>query len=118
MLKQATRKPSLPRAIATPATAAGDAASGSPPARWLSLTLGLGLAGSLLLWAAFPPVGWHWLAWIAPVPWLWLARQPKLAGRRPYLMLWLAGSLHWLAMLYGVRMAHPALNAGWVVLSA
>src|SRR6478672_11312955 len=37
----------------------------------ISSTLGLGLLGGLLLWAAFPPLNLPWLAWITPLPWLW-----------------------------------------------
>ncbi len=33
-------------------------------------------------------------------------------------MIWLAGTLHWLVMLQGIRLAHPALYLGWVALSA
>lgn len=82
------------------------------------LTLGLGIGGGLLLWAAFPPLDLPWLAWVAPVAWLWLIRSPKLPGRQAYAVLWLAGFVHWLCMLYGVRLAHPALNAGWLALAA
>ncbi len=78
----------------------------------------MGLLGSLLLWAAFPPLNLPWLAWIAPLPWLWLARLPKLAGWRPYVVLWFCGTIHWLLMLEGIRLAHPALYAGWIALSA
>jgi apolipoprotein N-acyltransferase len=89
------------------------------PARfWLSSTLWLGLAGSLLLWLSFPPANLWPLAWLAPLPWLWLIRKPQLPGKRPYLALWLAGLAHWLAMLQGIRLAHPALYAGWFVLAA
>jgi apolipoprotein N-acyltransferase len=80
--------------------------------------LGLSLAGAILLWAAFPPLDLPWLAWIAPLPWLWLIRLPELPGRRPYLVIYVAGFVHWLAMMYGIRMAHPALNAGWIALAA
>jgi len=81
-------------------------------------TLVFGLLGSLLLFAAFPPLDLPVLAWIAPVPWLWLVRLQRLPGRQPYLALWLAGAIHWLAMLQGIRLAHPALYAGWFALSA
>jgi apolipoprotein N-acyltransferase len=81
------------------------------------LTLLLGLAGSLLLWAAFPPLDLPWLAWLAPVPWLCLAQPPTLGGWRPYVVLWLCGTVHWLLMLEGIRLAHPALYAGWIALS-
>ncbi len=84
---------------------------------WQSSTLWLALAGSLLLWAAFPPLNLWPLAWIAPLPWLWLISLPELPGRRPYLAIWLAGFVHWLALLQGIRLAHPALYGGWFALS-
>lgn len=84
----------------------------------MSRTLLFGIAGSLLLWASFPPLNLPRLAWIAPVPWLWLVNQPKLYGWRPYIVLWVAGTIHWLLMLDGIRLAHPALYAGWIALSA
>src|SRR5208283_3022615 len=34
-----------------------------------------GLTSGILLWSAFPPVEWNWLAWIALVPLFWLAIQ-------------------------------------------
>jgi apolipoprotein N-acyltransferase len=81
-------------------------------------TFALGLAGGLLLWAAFPPLNLPWLAWLAPIPWLWLAQRSTLAGWRPYIVLWFCGTVHWLLMLEGIRLAHPALYAGWIALSA
>jgi apolipoprotein N-acyltransferase len=81
-------------------------------------TLLFGLTGSLLLWAAFPPLNLPWLAWLAPVPWLYLAQRPTLSGWRPYIVLWFCGTVHWLLMLEGIRLAHPALYAGWIALSA
>jgi len=86
--------------------------------RFLSPTFLLAFAGAILLWGAFPPLDLPWLAWIAPVPWLWLVAGPRLAGRRPYLALWLAGFAHWLLLLQGIRLAHPALYAGWIALAA
>ena len=76
------------------------------------------MLGGVLLWAAFPPLNLPWLAWLAPLPWLWLARLPALPGRRPYLVA-LAGRLRALGlMLQGIRLAHPALYGGWIALSA
>ena len=72
----------------------------------------------MLLWASFPPLGWWPLAWIAPVGWLLLIRYDRLPGRRPYRSLTLAGLLHWLAVLQGIRLAHPALYLGWFALAA
>jgi apolipoprotein N-acyltransferase len=84
----------------------------------VSTTLVAGLAGSLMLWAAFPPLDLPALAWIAPAPWLWLVRWPRLPGWRPYVVLWVCGFVHWLLMLEGIRLAHPALYAGWIALAA
>lgn len=91
----------------------------TPPAvgwkRWE--TLAFGLLGGLILWAALPPVQWSWLAWIAPVPWLVLITRPTLSGTRPYLFLWVASSVHWLAVLQGIRLPYWALYFGWAALS-
>src|SRR5437868_15439075 len=100
------------------AAAAPSAASAEPERGfWTRSTVWLAIAGSLLLWLAFPPCGLWPLAWIAPLPWLVLAQKPVLAGRRPYLGIWLAGFLFWLLILQGIRLAHPALIGGWIALS-
>lgn len=88
-----------------------------PPPHFAARTWVLALAGSLLLWASFPPLNLWPLAWLAPLPWLILIRQEKLLGKRPYLQITAAGFVHWLLMLQGVRLAHPALYGGWVALS-
>ncbi len=38
------------------------------------------LVGGLLLWAAFPPLDWGLLAFIAPAPLLWAARRVETVG--------------------------------------
>ncbi len=98
-----------------PSTAALSAVAGAPA--WYRTTLAQALAGSLLMWASLPPVGCWLLAWIAPVPWLLLARQKKLSGRRPYAAIWLAGFLFWLGVLHWLRLPHWATSFGWVALS-
>ncbi len=119
MLKVAEKKSSKHTAARSRDSAVGLPASlAVPSSPILSSTLGCGLLGGLLLWAAFPPLNLPWLAWVAPVPWLWLVNQPKLAGWRPYIVLWLCGTAHWLLILEGIRLAHPALYAGWLALSA
>ncbi|HEV7226499.1 MAG TPA: hypothetical protein VGN42_27585, partial [Pirellulales bacterium] len=92
-------------------------APAQPPVGLLQKTWILGLAGSLLLWAAFPPLGIWPLAWIAPVPWLMLVRRDKLAGRRPYRTIWLTGCAFWLGVLHWLRLPHPATSLGWLALS-
>src|SRR5256885_7786575 len=71
---------------------------------FLQSTFGLGLIGSLLLFAALPPLSLWPLAWIAPVPWILLARQPELTGKRPYLKLWCAGFIFWLLAIHWLRL--------------
>jgi hypothetical protein len=90
------------------------------PAGWLSWRGPWlpALVSGLLLWAAFPPLGWWPLVWIAPLGWLRLILVPQLPGRRPYWAIWLAGMLHWAVVLQGIRLAHPALYLGWISLSA
>jgi len=75
------------------------------------------VAGGLLLWAAFPPLGWWPLAWVAPVSWLQLVRMKKLPGRRPYGAVFLASFLHWLLLLQGIRLAHWSTHFGWLLLT-
>ena len=85
---------------------------------WLRSTLAIALAGSLLLWAALPPLSLGWLGWLAPVPWLLLVRADQLRGRRPYAALWLAGFVFWLMAIHWLRLPHPATSLGWIALSA
>ena len=77
----------------------------------------LGMTSALLLWSAFPPLGWSWLAWVAPVAWVLLIRLPKLHGRRPYAVLWLAGFVHWLLVVHWVRLPHWSTFFGWLALA-
>ena len=105
----------LPIPASGPAVAA---ASNPPQLRWPSSALACSLLSGVLLWASFPPLGWWPLAWIAPVGWLLLIRCERLPGRRPYGSLALGCFLHWLAVLQGIRLAHPALYLGWFALAA
>ncbi len=104
-----------PKRMTSPDRPKPDSATCAP--LWRSPTLGLALAGGLLLWLSFPPLDWWPLAWLAPLPLLALIRQRQLAGRRPYVAIWLGGFAYWLAMLYGISQAHQALIAGWIALS-
>ena len=76
------------------------------------------MAGGLLLYAAFPPVGFWPLAWIAPIFWLGLVQRPDLGGRAAWWSLWAASLVHWLLMLQGIRLAHWANHFGWMALAA
>jgi apolipoprotein N-acyltransferase len=88
-----------------------------PAVLFLQSTLGLGLVGSLLMYAAQPPWELWPLAWIAPVPWLLLVRQPKLEGRRPYFALWIAGFAFWLGAIHWLRLPHWTTYFGWLALA-
>ncbi len=85
---------------------------------WRHNTWLLGLLGAIGLWASFPPLGLGWLGWLAPVPWLLLVRQSRLAGWRPWLAIWLSGFLFWLLSVEWLRHAHPAAAVGAVFLAA
>ena len=89
----------------------------SPPL-WCRSTVVPAVVGSLLLWASLPPLGLGWLAWIAPAPWLLLIRTDELPGRRPYLVLYLAGFLFWMLSIHWLRLPHPLTYFGWLALSA
>ncbi len=80
-------------------------------------TFGLAAVGALLYWAALPPLNLGPLGWLAPVPWVLLVRRQQLASRRPYLALWLAGFLFWLAAVHWLRLPHPATILGWIALA-
>lgn len=67
----------------------------------------------MVLWTAFPPLGWWPVAWLAPAVWVVLARMEKLPGRRPYRAIWAAGLIHWLVLLAWVRLAHWSAWFGW-----
>jgi apolipoprotein N-acyltransferase len=109
--------------------AAGRSAKGSPQtdrsvrllaraAAWRpGITLNLGLLGSVLLWAALPPLGWWPLAWTAPIPWLLIIRRKDLAGAKPYAALWVAGCCFWLGTVHWLLLPHPATSLGWLALS-
>lgn len=75
------------------------------------------ICGSLLCWLALPPVSWHLLAWIAPVPWLLLVQAKQLPGRRPYGALYLAGISYWLLAAHWIRLPHPLNYLGWLALA-
>lgn len=75
-----------------------------------------GIASAVLLWTAFPPVGWSWLAWVALVPLFRLATLPGPALRY-YLSAWLGGLTFWLLALQWIRVIDPGAWAGWLVMA-
>lgn len=97
------------------ATHAGGTMPAGLPAR-LRECWGWSTLGAVLVWLAQPPFALHWIAWVALVPWALLVARAAPLRRGGYLALWAAGSLLWLLTLQGVRLAHPALYPGWIVL--
>lgn len=100
-----------------------DSDKDSPPQtsesrRTFYLSFGCSLLGGLILWAAFPPLNLWPIAWFAPLPWLYLILRPQPMTRWAYFGIWLGGLIHWLAMLYGIALAHILLVGGWFLLSA
>jgi apolipoprotein N-acyltransferase len=75
-----------------------------------------GLTSGLLLWSAFPPVEWSWLAWIALVPLFWLAIQ---AGPRIplYLGAWSGGLVFWVLSVQWVRLTDPSAWLAWLAMA-
>jgi len=73
------------------------------------------LASSLALWAAFPPLGWWWLAWLAPLGWIrWVTAPQSPPWRRVYG----CSLLHWLLLMQWVRLPHWSAYFGWLALAA
>ena len=67
-------------------TSGGRARSFCAAIRWWP-----GWLPACLLWTAFPPLEWNWLAWVALAPLFWLVtlREARL---KAYLAAWLGGS--------------------------
>ena len=84
---------------------------------WHRSTLAVTMLGGLLLWAAFPPLGWWLLAWLAPIPWVRLVTTSRLSGRRPYAAIFLGSFVHWLMIVQWVRLPHWSAYFGWPVLA-
>ncbi|MFM7207942.1 MAG: apolipoprotein N-acyltransferase [Planctomycetaceae bacterium] len=95
-----------------------DAAEESPAPDDLRLVWRAALAGAATMFLAQPPADLWWLAWVAPLPWLALVQRPALAGRGPWLAIWVAGFLHWLFTIHWLRLPHPATALGWAALAA
>jgi apolipoprotein N-acyltransferase len=71
----------------------------------------------ILLWCAFPPLGWWPLAWIAPAGWVYLARHAQQPGGRLFLRAYIAGFIHWMLLIHWIRLPHWSAYFGWIALS-
>ncbi len=78
------------------------------------------LAGvaNLLTWAAFPPLGWFPLAWLAAIAWAMLASDQRPIGRRLYWAIWAISAVTWAILLEGVGRAFWANYIGLVFLGS
>ena len=76
-----------------------------------------GAVGMLLLWLSFPPIGLHWLAWLALLPLVSLVVEPRRLMRGHYWRIWLAGLFYWLGTFYFIPIPHPLLWFGWIAIS-
>ena len=98
-----------------------DELSTPPNTTWTRLTrslFGCVALGGIVLWLAQPPVGFAPLAWVATIPWIFVITEPQLKGRTPYLQIWMALWMYWLASLYFIPIPHPLLWVGWLLLAA
>jgi apolipoprotein N-acyltransferase len=75
-----------------------------------------GITSGLLLWSAFPPVEWSWLAWGALVPLFLMVVQsgPRL---RLYAGAWAGGLLFWSSSVQWVRLTDPTAWVAWVAMA-
>ena len=91
------------------------------------MTFGLSLFGGCLLWTAFPPINWSFMAWFAPMLWMPLltadsffsSKSPKRLKRilgNSYTHMWLAHVIYWMIMLQGLRLAHWTTHFGWLAI--
>ncbi|WP_165064586.1 apolipoprotein N-acyltransferase [Paludisphaera rhizosphaerae] len=76
-----------------------------------------GIISGLALWAAFPPMEFSALAWVALVPLFRLAVEPG-ARWRVYLGAWAGGLVFWGASLQWIRLTDPSAWTAWVVMAA
>jgi apolipoprotein N-acyltransferase len=75
-----------------------------------------GLGSAVLLWSAFPPLEWNWLAWIALVPLFWMVIQ-KGPVARLYLGAWTGGLVFWLLSVQWVRLTDATAWLAWLVMA-
>ena len=70
----------------------------------------------LLLWAAFYPLDWGPLGWVALIPLLWVATDPTV--RRPYRAALLGGLVWAVPSLQWMRLASPPMYVAWLALAS
>ena len=75
-----------------------------------------GMTSGLLLWSAFPPVEWSWLAWVALVPLFLMVLQPG-PRLRLYAGAWAGGLVFWLSSVQWVRLTDPTAWVAWLAMA-
>jgi apolipoprotein N-acyltransferase len=75
-----------------------------------------GLVSGVLLWFAFPPADWSWLAWIALVPLLQLVSS-RASRRSVYLGAWAGGFVFWMLAIQWVRLTDESAWVAWVAMA-
>src|SRR4051812_40377926 len=83
-----------------------------PPAPGAS-PVTLAVVSALLLFLAFPTTNWHWLAWVALTPLLFLVRSPRRA-RSVYLGTWAGGFVFWSLAVSWVRLTDDTAWLAWL----
>ncbi len=76
----------------------------------------LGLASAVLLWSAFPPAGWSWLAWLALAP-LFLLIVSRRSRASLYFGAWVGGMAFWLLSIHWIRLTDETAWLAWVVMA-
>jgi apolipoprotein N-acyltransferase len=76
------------------------------------------VAGAAAMAAVQPPLDLWWAAWVAPLPWMLVAKRARPLARGDWWAVYVGGLFFWLAALHWLRLPHPATSIGWVVLSA
>ena len=104
---------STPRLVA--AETGTETAAGARPAGPHPVALGVGSA--LLLWSAFPPARWGWLAWLALVP-LFLLVTSRRSRLAVYAGAWAGGMVFWTLAVSWVRLADESAWLAWLVMAA
>jgi apolipoprotein N-acyltransferase len=102
--------------VAAPDPDTHSAATADLGARSARRRLAAGVASGLLLWLAFPPVGWGWLAWGALTPLFWLVTRQG-APLTTYLAAWAGGFVFWVLAVEWIRLTDPGAWVGWIVLA-
>jgi apolipoprotein N-acyltransferase len=103
-----------PRTLAEPGPTSLDSSSArrglaSHPIVWAS-------GSAVLLWCAFPPVGWWGAAWIALAPLFGLVRSRR-SRAGVYLGAWVGGLVFWLLAIHWVRLTDETAWLAWIVMA-